>query len=124
MWIYNSSTGKLYHQLDPQDEPEMVAIGYSGFGSGRNNPLKANIKGVGPIPGGYYSITLPPRKSPTLGPLVMDLEPHPDTETFGRSLFRIHGDNSTGTASHGCIIVNKKTRELIEASKDIVLKVV
>jgi hypothetical protein len=42
----------------------------------------------------------------------------------GRSDFRIHGDNSTHTASTGCIILPPHVRQQISASGDNVIDVV
>jgi Protein of unknown function (DUF2778) len=117
MWIYDQHTGKLYHDLDENNPPEYISTGYSGTGPGRNNPLFESKQGVGPIPKGRYNIGSP-RDSVTLGPLVMDLTPHSDTNTFGRSLFRIHGNNSIDDASHGCIILGPAIRQQIASSKD------
>src|SRR4051812_34655019 len=51
----------------------------------------------------------------TKGPMTIPLTPRPGTNTFGRDLFRIHGDNKAGnhTASHGCIILGPKDRTSI-----------
>ncbi len=37
--------------------------------------------------------------------MVIRLVPDAATELFGRSGFLIHGDNASGTASQGCIII-------------------
>lgn len=80
---------------------------YSGHGEGVNNPALQNVAGVGPIPCGTYRIG-PPHDSPNTGPYTLSLDPEPDTQTFGRSEFRIHGDlvgrEGLRLASHGCII--------------------
>lgn len=92
--------------------------GYSGegltFAEGRNNIGMVNVQGVGPIPPGRYRV-MPSRTSTKLGPLTFDLVPMPDTETFGRSLFRIHGNNKANNASHGCIILGPRIRAAIDA---------
>jgi hypothetical protein len=36
----------------------------------------------------------------------------------------IHGDNKTGTASEGCIILGRMTRDMLNYSPDRILKVV
>jgi hypothetical protein len=48
----------------------------------------------------------------------------PLTETFGRSALMIHGDNRTGTASEGCIILPRRVRHIIWDSGERKLKVV
>lgn len=119
MWIYQQSTGQLDHDDD------FVGIGYSGHGTGLNNPSQQAIPDMGPLPGGYYTIG-EAITHPHLGPVAMPLEPHTDTITFGRSEFFIHGDNPHGdhSASKGCIILIRVIRELISNSKDRLLKVV
>jgi len=39
-------------------------------------------------------------------------------DAHGRTDFRIHGDNQTGDASHGCIIMAHGVREVISHSDD------
>ena len=89
-------------------------IGYSGSGPGRNNGALEGTPNIGPIPKGGYNIGVP-RNSETLGPLVFDLNPV-GHDAHGRTLFRIHGDNVTHTASHGCIILGRAIREYIAKS--------
>lgn len=89
------------------------AVGYAGRELGRNNPLMQRVKGVGPLPRGNYKVAHPIRH-PRLGPVAFPLEPSPDTDTFGRSGFFIHGDNARGNASHGCIILPRHVRDLCE----------
>lgn len=95
---------------------------YSGTGPGRNNPNMQDVPDVGPIPAGKYKIGMA-YDDPTLGKIVMHLDPLPGTNTFGRSLFRIHGDNVEHDASHGCVIAAKHIREMINTSRDRVLLV-
>ena len=94
-------------------------VGYSGHGDGFNNPDMESVKGVGPLPRGRYTIG-PSYDDPHLGPCVMHLDPVEGTNTFGRSLFRIHGDNAAlnHTASDGCIIMGPAARRVISASAD------
>lgn len=110
MWVYKIATGALNRGSI------FVGTGYSGAGvtleQGRNNPTLVQAYNIGPIPPGKYRIE-PPRDSKTLGPCVFDLTPMPGTETFGRSLFRIHGNNLQNDASHGCIILGPSIRHEI-----------
>lgn len=99
--------------------PEPV---YSGYGEHRNDPSLCNVPNVGPIPPGKYRIGKAYQHE-HLGPVVMNLDPLPGTNTFGRSLFRIHGDNKEHNASHGCIIAPRSLREAINASQDRILEV-
>lgn len=116
MWSYDQLDGVIYH------DGRFVAQGYSGSGEGRNNPSKEAVPGVGPIPRGKYKIGKS-YKHKDLGPIVMNLDPV-GHDALGRSLFRIHGDNLTHTASHGCIILQRPIREEIAQSGDTELTVV
>jgi len=116
MWSYSQTTGELLH------DGGFEGTGYSGTGLGRNNPAEQAVQNVGPIPQGQYQIGAA-YDDPTLGPCVMHIDPLPDTNTLGRSLFRIHGDNARHDASHGCIILGPSIRHLIAASDDRSLEV-
>jgi hypothetical protein len=116
MWTFSQRTGVLAR------DGERVGVGYSGTGRGRNNPDAQALADIGPILQGVYTIGAP-YDHPHLGPCVMNLEPAPDTQTFGRSLFRIHGDNAQHDASHGCIILGPTLRHQISASSDRALTV-
>jgi RHS repeat-associated protein len=88
--------------------------GYSGNGAGLNNPGQQATPNVGPIPAGTYTMGNPYNSAQT-GPNTITLTPQDGTNTFGRSAFRIHGDNSAGnnSASHGCIIMPPSVRQQI-----------
>lgn len=117
MFIYNSTTGAFEgHGVETN--------GYSGTGAGRNNPEMENVQGVGPIPRGEYRIGSSYNDIHGLGPVVMHLDPLPGTNTFGRSLFRIHGDNSEHDASHGCVILPHDARVAVSKFAGETLKVV
>lgn len=109
MWVYEQATGRLSREGQP------VAIGYSGFGPGKNNPDMEHVHDVGPIPQGWWSIVAV-KDSATEGPVTIFLEPWPGTKTYGRSGFRIHGDSKEHAccASHGCIIEPKAGRKKVE----------
>jgi hypothetical protein len=119
MWVYEQVTGDIRY------DGKVIASGYSGHGEGKNDPSKQNVRMVGPIPEGYYTIE-PPRETKSHGPYVMPLIPFPQNQMFGRSGFMIHGDSikAPGTASEGCIIVGRTVREAIWQSNDRTLKVV
>ena len=114
-WNYKQSTGELTHN-------DSSWTGYSGTGEGRNNPAMQDVPDVGPIPEGTFNIGLA-YNDPRLGPCVMHLDPTPDTNTYGRSLFRIHGNNPENDASHGCVIFGPVVRNLISTSDDRILVV-
>lgn len=119
-WYYHQSSGNLYNP-----NGILIAVGYSGEGSGKNVPNMADVPNVGPIPCGAYTIN-PPIDSPTHGPFAMPLVPNDWNEMFGRSGFMIHGDSmeSPGTASKGCIVMPRVAREAIWNSLDRALIVV
>lgn len=117
MWIYRISTGELTHN------GILIGVGYSGFGSGRNNLDMVKVKMTGPIPLGLYKIGKAYRHD-HLGPCVMNLSPLPGTEMFDRDLFRIHGNNKTNNASHGCIVMGKAIRLAVDTSGDDDLQVI
>lgn len=116
MWTYHQKTGDLHHNGVWQ------GIGYSGRAGGRNNPDSQRIPNIGPVPQGKYHIG-PAHDHPQLGPCVMNLDAVPGTNTFGRDLFRIHGDNTDHDASHGCIILGPAIRHAIRDGGDTDLDV-
>ena len=91
-------------------------VGYSGHGDGLNNPSMQNVKGIGPIPQGRYTIA-PPHVDSTVGPVAMRLKPAAENEMFGRGDFLIHGYTSAmdHMASEGCIILSHSARVRIGA---------
>lgn len=119
-WTYAQKTGEL------QQDGKPVAIGYSGGGDGKNNPVMEDVAGVGPIPRGEWNIAGPPVNTAAHGPYVLSLKPASETETFGRSAFLMHGDSvkAPGTASQGCVIMPRAVREQVWRSGDRELKVV
>lgn len=110
-FTYEQKTGRF---LGIDSKP--MATGYSGHAAGINNPDMQDVRATGPIPRGEWQIGTA-YKSASLGPVVMNLDPV-GHDALGRSLFRIHGDNSKGdrSASHGCIILPRAIRERIAAS--------
>lgn len=77
---------------------------------------------IGPLPRGLYSIS-DPYDTDTHGPFVLRLTPDLGNEMFGRAGFLMHGDNSTHTASEGCIIQARAVREQVAKSGDKKLEV-
>lgn len=115
-WTWDQSEGVLYRGST------RVSAGYSGKGQGRNNPAMEKVVATGPIPAGEWSIGKP-RTSARTGPHVLDLTPV-GHRAHGRSAFQIHGDNKTGDASSGCIILPRAIREKISSSGENRLLVV
>lgn len=60
-WIYEQSTGNLSRSH------RLVARGYAGKGSGKNNPEMEGQQNVGPLPKGKYTITGQPLTHPHTG---------------------------------------------------------
>lgn len=118
-WQYKISTGEMTNP-----DGSITWNGYSGTGDGRNNPDMTDVPNVGPIPVGTYTIGEAYDEPGKLGPCVLPLTPDPSNEMFGRSLFRIHGDNAAHDASEGCVIQGPQCRYSISASTDKTLVVV
>ena len=117
MWLYVQSTGDLFLGSS------YVETGYSGaVPGGKNDPSKECVRNIGPIPRGYYAIGSA-IQTPTLTTLPLSAD-YPAYCSPPRSGFLVHGDNSTGTASQGCIILSRVTRERINASDVKRLRVV
>ena len=125
MFKYNITTGQM---LNP-DSTEL-AIGYSGGNcgknpEGKNNPDMQNVKNIGPIPCGDYTIFKPAFADPVKGPLCMRLIPEVGNNMFNRGGFMIHGDtNPAGNASEGCIVLPHNARLIIANSNDNDLQVI
>jgi hypothetical protein len=83
---------------------------YSGASGYRDDPSKISVKDKGPIPTGAFYIT---GVTSSKGPNTIVLQPDGNNDMYGRTDFRIHGDNSTGTASSGCIIMGPNGRQKI-----------
>lgn len=119
MFVWDQSAGQLLK------DGKLIATGYSGKDFAMNNPHCQGMVGMGPIPRGDWHID-GMRDSPRTGPATIILSPIGDTDTEGRSEFRIHGDNQLGnhSASHGCIILPRYIRVMIMNSGDRQLRVV
>ena len=106
-WEYSQSTGNM------KFKGMQVAKGYSGYRNGKDKPMMEHVRNIGPIPKGEYEIQAP-RTSAKTGPYVLPLIPVRHN-AHGRTNFQIHGDSidKPGTASNGCIILNRSIRERI-----------
>jgi len=118
MWTYEQGSGRLLHN------GILIGTGYSGHATGIDNTALEDIPYVGPLPRGIYSIAAP-IDHPRLGPCSLPLT-QISGDSFGRSAFFIHGDNSLGndSASEGCIIMPRAVRDQIATSGDNQLTVV
>lgn len=111
--VYRQKSGRLTLERQSGEFSDFileVGRGYSGKGQGRDNPDLQARRNVGPIPIGRWSIGAP-FDHPSKGPRVFRLEARPETETYGRSGFLVHGDNASGNASSGCIILGPSQRQ-------------
>jgi hypothetical protein len=121
-FVYEQATGRMF--LVEDGSRDLIATGYSGSEEhgGKNNPHAQCEKDIGPLCRGRYSIGAP-FAGPS--PFSLRLTPDPANEMCGRGSFLIHGDSIAhpGTASHGCIILNRPNREQINGS-DVKLLVV
>ena len=115
-WVWDSAGGRLY-LADGEDVRTLIALGYSGARGAQNRPEFEGRKSVGPIPRGVWLLDAPVDSHPRLGPVVIPLEARDPETAKGRSGFFIHGDNSSGdnSASRGCIILSRQTRNVISA---------
>jgi len=118
MWTWVQLLGQMLYPTG-----KLLAVGYSGSAQGRNNPEFQDEIDIGPIPVGHYTFE-PPINSTTHGPFAMPLEPDPQNNMHGRSGFMCHGDNANHTASEGCIILDRASREAIWQSGNHQLQVV
>lgn len=117
-WEYSQSTGLLTY-----NRAIVATGGYSGKGKWKNDSSSEALNNKGPIPKGRYQIGKPYNDSKKVGPYAIPLTPIGHT-AHGRTNFLIHGDNSTSTASEGCIIFSPRSiREKIIDSGDIKLDV-
>lgn len=121
-WTFIQKTGEL---IDASGE--VWADGYSGAPGAVNDPEKQNIRNVGPIPCGWYSMEAPV-DTPDHGPYVIWLKPDPENQMFGRENFGMHGDQlehpGMELASHGCIVAPIIARRRAWTSSDRRLQVV
>lgn len=106
MLRYEQTTGKLFDR-----EGHLLGVGYSGLNEGKNNPAMQDHPTLGPIPRGKWYLG-PLVDSLKTGKYIMHLTPAPDTITFGRTDFEMHGDSleNPSQASHGCIIQPRVAR--------------
>ena len=106
---YEQSTGRLC-----EDDGSLVGLGWAGHLDGKNNPAMQDVKGVGPLPKGTYTIE-DPEDGTHLGPLAFPLTPNPTNVMFGRSGFFLHAAEikNPSMSSDGCIIMNRMVREFV-----------
>lgn len=115
-FVYRVTTGVLVLE-DAGGNRTYVGKGYSGAIGHQNKPQSQSLIARGPIPCGLWKVGAA-FKHQRLGPVSIPLWPKAGTETFKRSAFFIHGDNkrADGTASTGCIILNRQVRDFVNRS--------
>lgn len=118
-YTFSQSSGLL------SKEGTLIGKGWAGQGEGKNNGSLETVHNIGPLPRGKYHIGRA-YTHPHLGPVVMNLTPHPGNFMYGRSGFRIHGASSAHpeTSSQGCIIQEKLVRIRIDIGADKDLEVI
>lgn len=106
-YTFEQVTGDLLNETNTID-----AHGYAGREAGKNNPDMQDVKGIGPLPRGWYTAQAP-SDDPVVGKYAMRLIPDTSNEMFGRNSFFMHGDSTEhpGLASHGCIVMPRSVRE-------------
>lgn len=104
---------------------DFLATGYSGNGQFKNKSDCCGVKDHGPLPVGFYTIEAP-MNHPKCGIYTLGLTPDKSNNMKDRAGFKIHGDSiaNPGTASDGCIILNRIARTRIWESGTRCLRVV
>lgn len=112
---YRISTG-IFVLEDDGGNKCFIGQGYSGAVGHQNKPQSQGLVAKGPIPRGLWQLGSA-FKHARLGEVAIPIWPKSQETALGRSGFYIHGDNqrADGTASSGCIILNRKSRDYIEA---------
>jgi hypothetical protein len=124
MWVFEITTGNMY-----DSNGKLVSKGYAGGNCGKNpeginNPDDEGLKNIGPLPEGIYTFGTPVEHS-QLGAFAIPLIPDPANNMLGRGGFYLHGDTvQYQSASEGCIIQPRPTRDACWASPDHQLQVV
>ena len=136
MWTYRQASGVLDH------DGAIVGVGYSGAPGAKNLPSMQEVHSAGPIPRGLYTISGPcctaqlaaVQNCPSCGgfgahkhgPFVLRLTPDRANQMFGRGGFLMHGDSVAhpGTASQGCIVMDRAVREKVAMNADNRLEVI
>jgi len=119
--VYDSSSGRLTCTDDTTGQQSVDEICYSGAPNAVNDPSQQDVPFVGPIPIGDYLIGTGVGNRGT-GPQSLPLTLAPNNTLFPSTRdpnsFLVHGDNSQGnqSASQGCVICSRGTRDTINAA--------
>ena len=131
---YSITTGQISLVDTDAGKSTVIGTGYSGKGDGLNNPSMENVPGskaspvAGPLPEGKYTIGKQQDNVTGSGTKLAGSErltPQGGSDMHGRGGFLIHGDNArqNNSASEGCIVTSRATRDAIGASGDRTLDV-
>lgn len=118
--VYSQTTGIISR------DGIQLGHGWAGQHDGKNNPAMQNIRGVGPLPQGWYTIDPWEDQHGHLGPMVAHLTPDASNEMFGRDAFYIHGPSlgaNYGQESMGCIVLLRADRTTVKNSGETRLQV-
>lgn len=105
-FIYEQSTGNLY--FNGAGCRVLIASGYAGSKDCRNRPDLDHVKAQGPLPKAFYRMR--EVEHPRFASPCIRLTPEVNSVMHGRSGFYIHGDDGSGDASHGCIVMQRNFR--------------
>ena len=116
--FYEISSGHIGCYDDETDEKTYEDKKcYSGYGEDKNKKESQFKENKGPLPEGAWRVggVYDSRKT---GPFTVVISPDDSSNKVysgSRKLetFRLHGDNGRGTASEGCLICSRATREAI-----------
>ena len=126
MLIYSQSTGIMTR------DGVKIALGWAGQHDGKNNPAMQAVRGIGPIPRGFYTIGPWEETHGHLGPMVAPLTPDIENDMLAddgraRSAFFIHGASTGanyGQESMGCIVLPRADRQIVKGTGETRLQVV
>lgn len=121
-YFFKQDTGQFRRNNYPLT---LLGKGYAGRDKGYNNPDMEGVKGIGPLPKGFYFPEELFEEHPTVGKYAIRLRPDDETRAkilaYGRDpdSFFMHGDSKEhpGLASHGCIVEQRPVRETVWGDK-------
>ncbi|MBS0969067.1 DUF2778 domain-containing protein [Chimaeribacter arupi] len=112
-WVYN-----VRKRSFEQNGVYKFSADYAGAPGYKNEPDFECVVNKGPLPRGKYKIVGKPFRHHHAGPYTLRLQPYSTNNMCGRNGFLIHGGNSKGTASNGCIILHPTFRRVLYESGD------
>lgn len=121
---YSQASGWITCLGRGNDEGKSIAEKcYAGKGDDKNNPASNDKVAKGPITRGDWYIG---NSDSSKGPVTIDLHPSGDNSVHNTNrdgtTFRMHGDSADnpGSASEGCIICSRPTRDKLDESKGVI----